>query len=759
MNRPPSALRAGWLLVRLRLRRAANQAGSIFQRKKAPDGKRSATAPKRGAGFLGAAVLYGLMLWGFFGFCSAALASLHHQLGDGHAWLVAVQIQTGFLLLATIVLGIGSRELARPEWDLEWLVTMPLSLRSLLGVRIAERTIVNASGWLALWTFLTTLARQQGYGASSPLAGLAAALPLLLVSGVLRTVFDTGLRVALRPGSLRNLQALLSIAGLLAFWLALFAPSGSTILADAGHAAPSWAEWLPSSLAARALTETGGAAWTAAGALAAEAGLVLAAGAVLLHRLLRSGVVAAGSRESARAATGKASPGAPAAAAASTTVRARRWVSPLQGRELRLLARDRAFLVQTLILPLLIVGMQFVLNSRAGSATAVFGAPQHLAAVAFGAAAYMLMFSAFQTLNAEGPALWLMFSFPRPLDAMVRDKARLWGAIATSIAAAVLVIGAASAHAPVASTVLPAAIVLVGIPIYATIATSLGVFACNPLATDVRRRVRPDYLYLYMLLASFYAFAIYTSDLWQRVVLIVLSLLLALALWQKAKDRLPLLLDPGAVAPSEVSLSDGLIAAMLFFVLQGVVAVMALSAGAAPDASLALLVFTLAGALTWALVRYVMWRHKTTGVPAFFGAGAGRAVLWGLAAGAGAVLAGLAYLWILPRTPWFPRDAAPLLRVAPGIDPALAVLAVAGAPIFEEWIFRGLVFGGLRRSFGPWRAALASAAIFAVMHPPLAVVPVFVVGLCAAAAYQRGGMLLAPVLVHALYNGAMIGFG
>ncbi|MBI5499749.1 MAG: CPBP family intramembrane metalloprotease [Deltaproteobacteria bacterium] len=759
MTKPPSALRAGWLLVRLRLRRAANQAGSIFQRKKAAGGKRAATAPKRGPGFLGAAVLYGLMLWGFFGFCSAALASLHQQLGHGHAWLVAVQIQTGFLLLATIVLGIGSRELSRPEWDLEWLVTLPLSLRGLLGVRIVERTVVNASGWLALWTFLTTLAKRQGFGAASPLAGMAGTLPLLLISGVVRTVFDTGLRVVLRSGSLRNLQALLSIAGLLAFWLALFAPSGSSLLADAADAAPSWVEWLPSSLAVRALAGSGGAAWTAAGVLAAETGLVLAAGALLLRRLLRSGVVAAGSRESVRTAVGRGSSGSAAGASAAVVVRVRRWISPLQGRELRLLARDRAFLVQTLILPLLIVGMQFVLNSRAGSAAAVFGAPQHLAAVAFGAAAYMLMFSAFQTLNAEGPALWLLFSFPRPLDAMVRDKARLWGVIATSIAAAVLVIGAVTARAPLAATVVPAAIVLAGIPIYATIATSLGVFACNPLATDVRRRVRPDYLYLYMLLASFYAFAIYTPDLWPRVVLVVLSLLLALALWQKAKDRLPLLLDPGAVARSEVSLSDGLIAAMLFFVLQGVVALMALSAGAEPGASTALVIFTLAGALTWGLVRYVMWRHKTTGVPAFLGAGAGRAVFWGLAGGAAAILAGLAYVWILPRTPWFPEDAAPLLRVAPGIDPALAVLAVAGAPIFEEWIFRGLVFGGLRRSYGPWRAALASAAIFAVMHPPLAVVPVFLVGLCAAAAYQRAGILLAPVLVHALYNGALLALG
>jgi len=52
--------------------------------------------------------------------------------------------------------------------------------------------------------------------------------------------------------------------------------------------------------------------------------------------------------------------------------------------------------------------------------------------------------------------------------------------------------------------------------------------------------------------------------------------------------------------------------------------------------------------------------------------------------------------------------------------------------MFEEFIFRGLIYGGLRRSFGAVIAALASAAIFAIVHPPASVIPVFIMGTCGA---------------------------
>ena len=51
---------------------------------------------------------------------------------------------------------------------------------------------------------------------------------------------------------------------------------------------------------------------------------------------------------------------------------------------------------------------------------------------------------------------------------------------------------------------------------------------------------------------------------------------------------------------------------------------------------------------------------------------------------------------------------------------------------------------------------LLSAALFAIMHPPVSMLPVFVLGLCTAFAYDKTRALLAPVLVHAVYNGALL---
>jgi len=99
-------------------------------------------------------------------------------------------------------------------------------------------------------------------------------------------------------------------------------------------------------------------------------------------------------------------------------------------------------------------------------------------------------------------------------------------------------------------------------------------------------------------------------------------------------------------------------------------------------------------------------------------------------------------------------------RAAAFADPAtplwLTLVAVVAAPIFEEFIFRGLVFRGLARSFPPGIAVIASAAIFAIVHAPVSVIPVFVMGVGAALVYHRTGMLAAPMALHAVYNAAVL---
>ena len=91
--------------------------------------------------------------------------------------------------------------------------------------------------------------------------------------------------------------------------------------------------------------------------------------------------------------------------------------------------------------------------------------------------------------------------------------------------------------------------------------------------------------------------------------------------------------------------------------------------------------------------------------------------------------------------------------------PVLALWAFGGILVqtfTEEFIFRGLIFGGLRRSMPLAAAMAASAAIFAVVHPPTSMLPVFILGLCTAWAYERSKSLLSPMLTHAIYNAAML---
>jgi ABC-2 type transport system permease protein len=51
---------------------------------------------------------------------------------------------------------------------------------------------------------------------------------------------------------------------------------------------------------------------------------------------------------------------------------------------------------------------------------------------------------------------------------------------------------------------------------------------------------------------------------------------------------------------------------------------------------------------------------------------------------------------------------------------------------------------------------VASAAVFAIVHPPASMIPVFGLGVCAALAYDRTKMLLAPMIVHAIYNAVVL---
>lgn len=90
-----------------------------------------------------------------------------------------------------------------------------------------------------------------------------------------------------------------------------------------------------------------------------------------------------------------------------------------------------------------------------------------------------------------------------------------------------------------------------------------------------------------------------------------------------------------------------------------------------------------------------------------------------------------------------------------GFGSFLAVFVVGAilAPVVEEVVFRGFLFGGLRTHMEPRYAILLSAALFGALHfQPLAFPVLLLLGALLAALYQRTGSLWMPILMHFCIN-------
>ena len=84
------------------------------------------------------------------------------------------------------------------------------------------------------------------------------------------------------------------------------------------------------------------------------------------------------------------------------------------------------------------------------------------------------------------------------------------------------------------------------------------------------------------------------------------------------------------------------------------------------------------------------------------------------------------------------------------------VLLITGAviaPIFEETIFRGFIFSGLRQKYGWKKAALINSALFALCHFQIAAfIPTFTLGFVFSYLRQRSSSIWPGIILHTLVN-------
>jgi membrane protease YdiL (CAAX protease family) len=82
----------------------------------------------------------------------------------------------------------------------------------------------------------------------------------------------------------------------------------------------------------------------------------------------------------------------------------------------------------------------------------------------------------------------------------------------------------------------------------------------------------------------------------------------------------------------------------------------------------------------------------------------------------------------------------------------IAAVAIVVAPLAEELLFRGFLYPALRKRLGAPLAVCVSAGLFALMHPPVDMPAILVLGCALALAYERAGSLYASIAAHALNN-------
>jgi ABC-2 type transport system permease protein len=318
------------------------------------------------------------------------------------------------LFFMAVLLPLGSKELVQPDWDLEWLVTMPVERSTLVWGRVLERSASNVTGMFALvpaygrdrLAFRLCLERtaDRAAGRRRPAA-----------AGVIAAYADdTGLRMWLPASQLRNLQALTGLFNLplIYFVMALGLPQASSFPMEWARDFPSWVSWTPPGLALQAIQAQGPGQLLerqpAAGTNRADmlwGGLrccaTSCATAWSTPARARASSASRCRPENQAAKGGLLSSAAVLAAVAHQAPRA----APAGPRP-QLPVPDPAAAGDYRRQP---DGLQ-----RQADSLSELGEHHTLAAaIAFGIGVYVLMLSAFQTLNNEGKVLWLLYTVPR----------------------------------------------------------------------------------------------------------------------------------------------------------------------------------------------------------------------------------------------------------------------------------------------------------------------------------------------------------
>jgi membrane protease YdiL (CAAX protease family) len=446
---------------------------------------------------------------------------------------------------------------------------------------------------------------------------------------------------------------------------------------------------------------------------------------------------------------------------------------PLYRKEFLWFARDRSAIVQTILIPLTVAGIQ-MFNLR-GVLSHAQGAWNYICGAGIFFGTYFLWILGPRSLQSEGQALWIALTWPRGMEDLLKAKAWLWSMISSALVALVLAY---------ACFVFPHEIWKIGLVGFgwfifsrSMAEKSVTLVTVTP-ASGEAEKIPWGRRWAAQLGMLTFAIGVLTEQWHIAIMGIVYSYVTAAAMWESFRARLPYLYDPWSErVPPPPTLMHAMISISILVeggaVITGIVQVVAgrqnvAMAQAIGYAVCALIVsvcvvsflrnrhVTLRDVVVWkAKSRIVRDHHPSGRRLGLDDLNTPVALLTGACGGLALGLLAHVYLAALehfPAAAELVRNAHEQMTRIPDLRIWYAVMAVGFAPFAEEYLFRGLLYRALDREWGGWRAVIGSAAFFAIYHPPLSWLPVALLGAANAVLFKKTGRLAPAIALHMVYN-------
>lgn len=635
-----------------------------------------------------------------------------------------------------------------PMW--EWLLSHPVKPAHAFYAELLAPLMANPI-YLACPVFLWVLLARIHAPGTAILAGVLIGVPVAVVTSALYKAIETAAMLRLNTRSRGGVLGVLSWIGYIGMFMP-FVLRGTTQLGPVNGWFEAASPWFPNGTVRALLV-----GWNTGSASIVEVVLswwavLLALGAVALwitHQATGVGLQAPTCEVDTSSTKGLLATGR------------RLGANPLRRKELLWLMRDRSAIVQVILIPLTMASIQVLYfrgiyehaeaNWRTVSALAMIGG------------SYFLLVLGPRSLASEGSALWMALTWPRGLEDLLKEKAKLWRVIADTIVFGVLT---------VACFIFPADWWRIGLVAagWAVLGRSLSLNTVSlvtaPSSSGEPEPANRAAQWLAMFAPLTFCTGVLTGNWHTAFAGIVFSALVAYVMWQQLKARLAFLFDPWSIepvkAPTILHATLGVVGLSCLIVMgSAVVAAYAGSEGLALARSLG---YGLGGALALMIMSVFLREHgvgfadimRWPGASPRHSLGAGVAL--GLSGGVALALAAMGYLQLVQLIPAGREALDEMARDIARWEQHVwwfALLAVVFAPVAEEYFFRGLLFRALNRELGDWRAIALSTGVFAVVHPPLSWVPVACVGLAAAWLFKNTRHLVPCVMLHFAYNGTL----